>query len=714
MASDSDPPTSLAELPLDVLTNCIIPHLDATSFMALCRTCKAFYDPSFRQDPSFWRIAAQSTFRIAERPAKVADGAHWQKLYRNLMHNTRAYTWGENSRGALGQEDPDEDPPAPPRRGMLRGMRGPIMRRGRPPAARQIDQRPYPFEMFESKDLGIIADLQCGGWSTTLLTSKGVLYSVGAIDGLTFTADQARVLAPLKYPAGFPRSIDRYDPSTAIKQFSSGRSHILGLSDSGKIWSWHSMNEPAWNIAFAERDISEKTQVYGETSHLHRNQSISLGSGSVRRVVGGWSVSSAYINGTGIVLWSPANRKHYGSDIGKDTLIVQHTVPVPKTNYVRPARSARDADDAARELGQTIGEVINHVILEHFVLFVTDLGKFFTARMSWNEGDTTGHVEDIVELVALRADQDTVQRRAQKLDVQGAFRSFAAFKNDGEVITGTQDYLAACWDLRLSNEIPDAANLKRIPALQNSGVISIAFGDYHYHALHSNGTITSYGREPKRCGALGLGGHGEAESRLRGLVQIGDTRALCQHGYTTGRKILFNDVNRQWIKFLSSGGVDVAEAQERIRMTIQNATALGELSEWIEQQGSDWDKEPGIAAADEDGLGTHYALSVAAAGWHSGALVLVNDELSKKLEESCLLKEGESDFSKTFGPNPSEFNAPWNHGAAAEEGVWYKWARDRFPRLELSNGEQMPGSDDVPFDQWKYPRPNFVLDQDFE
>lgn len=63
--------------------------------------------------------------------------------------------------------------------------------------------------------------------------------------------------------------------------------------------------------------------------------------------------------------------------------------------------------------------------------------------------------------------------------------------------------------------------------------------------------------------------------------------------------------------------------------------------------------------------------------------------------------------------DPSTFNEPWNHGAAVEEGVWYKWAQDRFPRLELSNGQQMPGGDDVPFDTWKHPRPNFVLGQDF-
>lgn len=617
MVPDGIRPTSLTELPLEVLANCIVPHLDAASFTALSRTCKAFYSPAFRQDAAFWRKITQTTFRLAEHPLKAGDGAYWQKLYKHLLSNTRVFTWGENSRGALGQENPDTDPPAPPAppRGMLRG-RGPILRRGRPQVIRQINHRAFPYEMFKSKDLGVIADLQCGGWSTTLLTSKGILHTVGAIDGLPMGADSSRVLTPLKYPPGFPQPVDRYDPSTAIKQFSSGRSHILGLSDSGKIWSWHSINETSWNIVFAERDISENTPAYAESSHHFREKSLSLGRGSVRKVVAGWSVSSAYINGTGIVLWAPADRKHYGSDRELDILMVQHSVPVPKTNYIRPVRSARDPDDDTRELGQAVGEVTNYIVLEHFVVFVTDQGKFFAAKMTWNDADTTGHVEDSVELVSLRADPEALNKRGSKVDIQGSFRSFAAFRNDGEVITGKQEYLERCWDSRLSNgPFEETAGLKKIPALQNSGVISIAFGDYHYHALHSNGTITSYGMEPRGCGALGLGGHGEAESRIRGLQENINGRQLVQHGYTKGRKIWFDDVKRQWIRFLSSGGVDPAEAQGRIRMTTVDTTALGEVSEWIEQRGSDWDKQPDIAVADEDGFGTHYALSVAAAGW---------------------------------------------------------------------------------------------------
>lgn len=614
-------PSPLTTLPMDVLRDCIIHYLDAPSFLALCRTCTDLAKPDFRYDPAYWKAVTQRTFRVTDHIAAPADGKRWQKLYKNLVHNTRVFTWGEDSRGALGQEDPNADLPARPP-GLFRG-RGPIMRRGRPQVVRQFEHRPYPVEMHGSRNLGVIADLQCGGWSTTLLNSKGVLHSVGAIDGLVIGPDHARSLTPLKFPPGFPQPVDRYDPVTAIKQFSSGRSHVLALSDSGKIWSFYSMNEPGWCIIFAEREISEKAPNYGEQhSHIFREQSVSSASGSVRKVVAGWNTSSAYINGAGIILWATANRKHYGSDLGKDTLVIQHTVPIPKTNYIRPARSARDHDDATQELGQTVGEVLNYIVLEHFVVFVTDLGKFFAAKMSWHDRDTTGHVDDIVELKDLQANPETMSKRDSRVDIQGSFRTFAAFRNAGEVIIGTQDYLETCWNLRLSSsdpENPTAASLKWVPALQNSGVISIALGDYHYHALHIDGTISSYGKESRNRGQLGLGGYGEAESRLRGVRNTGVDGELIQHAYTKGRKIWFDEVKRQWVKFLSSGGVDPAEAQDRIRMTTRDFNAFGEVSEWIEQQGSDWDKREEIAEADSDGLGTHFALSVAAAGWYVGA-----------------------------------------------------------------------------------------------
>jgi SCF-associated factor 1 len=55
---------------------------------------------------------------------------------------------------------------------------------------------------------------------------------------------------------------------------------------------------------------------------------------------------------------------------------------------------------------------------------------------------------------------------------------------------------------------------------------------------------------------------------------------------------------------------------------------------------------------DEDGLGAYFALSVTAAGWHSGALVLVNDDLAQKISQACEIPD-----PKAVSPKEAEAEA---------------------------------------------------------
>ena len=61
----------------------------------------------------------------------------------------------------------------------------------------------------------------------------------GIFDGLRLggRADLRRLNFPPAYPA---TTQTRYEPSTAIQQYSTGRSSVLGLSDDGKVWMWES------------------------------------------------------------------------------------------------------------------------------------------------------------------------------------------------------------------------------------------------------------------------------------------------------------------------------------------------------------------------------------------------------------------------------------------------------------------------------------------
>lgn len=61
----------------------------------------------------------------------------------------------------------------------------------------------------------------------------------GIFDGLSSRNRGSSSLRQLKFPPAYsPTTKDRYEPSTAIRQFSTGRSSVSGLSDDGKVWSW--------------------------------------------------------------------------------------------------------------------------------------------------------------------------------------------------------------------------------------------------------------------------------------------------------------------------------------------------------------------------------------------------------------------------------------------------------------------------------------------
>jgi SCF-associated factor 1 len=756
--ADSPP---LLNLPVEILLS-IFPYLDANSFLSLTSSCKSLHQPEFVHEASFWSTIVRSTFRVPNQPVVQNDGKRWQKLYKRLHTQSRVMTWGDNQKACLGHSYTS---PAGVR---MRG--GP--HRGLSRAIRQ-KHISWPQKMEGIEGLGVVSDLQCGGWSTSLLTSKGAIYTVGVLDGLQFNNHRAPGMqqakmdpTPLRFPPGFVQPWERHDSATAVRQFSSGRAHVLALSDSGRIWSWQNVDHDALNVRF----------VHHETVEGERER----GRGVVLKVVAGWNKSAALIEGSGIVLWDPLTRENDESAI-EDTVTVDESAVVPRTSH-RETKTGRFSTAEEETLAETFGEVLNFIVLEHVVLFNTSLGKVFVSEITWNDEE-----QSLGEPIELSLTTSTEPDEAFATDLQGSFRNFAIFTKSGSVLTSHQDRLMPLLQgVEDSNSNPP---FTRIPALQHKNVISVAFGDYHFHALHSPGYITSYGNEPQACGALGLGGHGDPEGRLRGIryAGMGGDGRLVPHAYTEGRRIWFEEEKRQWIKFLTSGGADAEEAAERIRMAIgsPDLNGQGEVSEWIEQQGRDWEEKYGLKDQDEDGLGAYFALSVTAAGWHSGALVLVNDDLAQKISQACEIpdpkavspKEAEaeakgeesnanpsseeasansSDSNNVSTPLPSSLFStaldygrwflgvapysaasssssssslsnnsrqqsnnntqpsarrhfePADYGASPREGRLYAWAGDHFPRLRLSDGREMPGT--VEFDEWRYGRPEWDLE----
>ncbi|KAF2742040.1 hypothetical protein M011DRAFT_472533 [Sporormia fimetaria CBS 119925] len=638
---------SLIDLPLEILL-LIFPYLDIKSFLALCNTCKSLHQDSIRLDSLYWSHAVRDTFRVPNQPVVQHDGARWQKLYRRLLTETRAFTWGSNTRKQLGHDT------------MGRHFKG-----------------SYPEEMKDVRALGVIADMQCGGWSTTLLTAKGSLYTVGVLDGERFVFSEHDGPQPLRFPVGFPysSSLAAYDePTIAIRQFSSGRKHVLGLSDSGRIWSWYSASHSGLHVKFLDVDITESSA--GQSSPADMPLF-----GRVKKVLAGWCQSSAYIYGVGIVLWHPAMREP-GENDETDTMLVMETVVVPQTNYIR--KPTLQETDEEKEFGSEVGAVLNYILLENYLVFVTDIGRVFYGKIGRGN-----RVPEVRELTALRNDTGS------SIDVQGSFRRFAIFKN-GEVIIGLQDYLAQCWNAQRGEEVDASRGLLKIPALQYNDVISVAFGDYHFLALHSTGRVTAYGKEPQGCGALGLG-NCPHDCGIRGVKMDELDALLISHCYTSGREVWFHEAKQCWGHHLATWPLLEEEEWDEFN----DEDCLGELSEWVEQESRDWDKDLGVK--DDDGLGSHFALSICAAGWHSGSLVLVSDRLEKMVWEKCTVEY--KDFLST-DEDPDD--------TSALEGAKYVWAdQSLLPRLRQGNGIETEGEAELEPLKWRFGRPQFQLGLDY-
>ncbi len=159
---------SLLSAPEDVLL-IIAQYLSPLDFLSLCATTKALqFNNDLRFAPSYWRLAVQQTFRVPNQPVVAGDGERWKHLYRRLRTQSKIYGWGNNDGGCLGP--------------LSEATRSTAW-----PGEIKFEWTPSPVSGSEAERIpvGVIADLQCGGWSVTALNSKGELYTRGVIDGET-------------------------------------------------------------------------------------------------------------------------------------------------------------------------------------------------------------------------------------------------------------------------------------------------------------------------------------------------------------------------------------------------------------------------------------------------------------------------------------------------------------------------------------------------
>ena len=541
-------------------------------------------------------------------------------------------------------------------------------------------------------------------------------------------------LRQLEFPPAYPPTTkDRYEPSTAIQQFSTGRASVLGLADDGKVWMWE--QEMGFQVKPVHVDLIENRVQRVIAGWLQESVSV-IRSAQTLNVQTGWDRNSMYVTGVGIVYWTSVQ----DSDIlqgGRqealpvhDTMLIE-SVTIPGTSY----RRQRNERNYGESLESRIGQVINYVVLSGYIVFVTDLNKIFCYRTTFPMP-----VLDIPEPIELTTFYKALLGQTFIIrDIQGAFTRFAVFIDSGNILTGSEDLLNDFHHASTtsSDEPIPLPSPNLIPSLQSQPIISLAFGDHHFHALHADGIITSYGQELQRCGALGLGDR--AESTLRGVIVTPGGFGAGRLPDGEGRSVWFEPLMETWLQDIGDKAEDVEAKQRLSLLNSGNEAVRKAFADHFEEEGSKW--EDGVTKQGE--MGAYFTLKVAAAGWHSAALVLVDDEKVEKARDAHNIKplstksrdpspaaseQSNDSYIHIDSPGEQLANAVysfyewlWDLGRwflgltareaarqVAREGIQqranadtegmddgpkptFTWSNDPFPRLRLRDGEVMPG-----------------------
>ena len=447
-----------------------------------------------------------------------------------------------------------------------------------------------------------------------------------------------------------------------------------------------------------------------------------------------------YVTNVGIIFWASVQDSDVIQGGRQERLAVADTmlvdaVTIPGTSYRRIRNNKHIPDDS---LEARIGQVTHHIVLENWIVFTTDLNKIFCYPTIFPM--PAFNVPEPIELTTFltACPSETVQIR----DLQGSFIRFAVFTTSGAVLTADKDLLNAFHDASTSRSVHNLPSPVLLSSPPSNPIISLAFGDHHYHGLHSTGKITSYGLEPQRCGALGLGNR--LIPHLRGVALEGGAFGGGRLPSALNATIWFEPLMQTWLQDMD-WAAGQPEARERGRMVLSGHVGACEaMGRYFERKGARW--EDGVTGEDE--MGAYFVLKVASAGWHSAALVLVDEDKADAARNSHLARTpspapslaastqsvdtqgfayevidspGEQlmigvqsvgqwvwDVGRWFlgltardearqrpaGGRQREGRSPGERDREAQ-GVVYEWSQEHFPRLRMAGGEAMPGEIEV-------------------
>ncbi|MCJ1250563.1 hypothetical protein MMC30_007791 [Trapelia coarctata] len=433
------------------------------------------------------------------------------------------------------------------------------------------------------------------------------------------------------------------------------------------MWEWANGGKPGLLVKLVTVDVAEGAK---------------FGKGRATQVISGWAGSSAYINGAGIVIWDRMPELDEASLI--DAYLME-SFTIPGTSFKR--NQADLHSDSSLE--SCIGEVLNHIVLENSIVFITHLNKVFAYHLSYRLKPGFSPVE----LTTFR--QTSLSFRIE--DIQGSFHNFGVFSRDGAVLLGDTTLINSFIDASIQSpnftlhprNTRSEAPLPQpfVPsALQCTSVVSLAFGDYHYHALHADGTISSHGTEPLACGAFGLGYQSLAMVRgvhyasWEGIIPTPSAPAPSLQSPSPDnlaslKTIWFETEKAEWLRRLHSYSAVAEKYRSQNMMNQEPPEMVQSFREWIERQGCAWhlgplgrrtrkmplssDMTSTYITSDSDSedhpdKGAYFAVKVSAAGWHSAALVLVDTEKAERVRRKYIVSSSASGATPNTGANVEE------------------------------------------------------------
>ncbi|GAA6027607.1 hypothetical protein JCM8097_007944 [Rhodosporidiobolus ruineniae] len=500
MASDT-PQDPLSTLPVDLLTDSLLPACLPTSLISLALTSRKWHTfLTVEGGPCeiVWQRKAVDDFRFPVGASGRRTG--FFALYGRLARSA-AYVWGQNDNGRLALPSASFRLP--------NSLRSRLIQGGIPiPTRLELPAPPV--------------SLVAGGWSFHALTAAGQVCSWGQLDGESLAQDDA----PLHYPGRVlrPRVLPQSEVFGEVVQLEAGRRHVLFLAEDGKVWELHSFGRAV--------EVRDEARRWGHaTTEFGRNEE-----SEVKSVQAGWDYSAVLTKGGDVyVWWQPGN----GLLARKAAIAGESDLPSPSTQGVAfsldldtlrlpsLSRSSDAPDDKIDVLAcgdnfliaLTASSQLYHLDLSPVPLPNQPFGgqgaqgddedspirsrasrarleaEFLAGRRGWTRMSRFCDMDRVGELNGFR---DTgIAPGTRITHVSAHYLTFAAYSvpptsdpTGSIVLLGDSD-----WNEHKEPQV--------VHELQGLGVIKVAQGDYHSLALTSNGHFYSWGAFSG--GALGLG-----------------------------------------------------------------------------------------------------------------------------------------------------------------------------------------------------------------